>query len=53
MLRTLKLKTLHRDIKTGFNSVIHTRILESLTGCRTMFLFAVFCKMGALERNAY
>ena len=29
------------------------RALESLAGCRTMFLFAVFCKIGALERNAY
>ena len=29
------------------------RILESLAGCRTMLLFAVFCKIGALERNAY
>ena len=25
----------------------------SLAGCRTMFLFAVSCKIGALERNAY
>ena len=29
------------------------RILESLTGCCTMFLFAVFCKIGSLKRNAY
>ena len=29
------------------------RISESLAGCRTKFLFAVFCKIGALERNAY
>ena len=29
------------------------RILESLAGCRTMFLFAVFCKIGVLERNVY
>ena len=28
-------------------------ILENLAGCRTMFLFAVFCKIRALERNAY
>ena len=27
------------------------RILESSAGCRTMFLFAVFCNIGALERN--
>ena len=26
---------------------------ESLAGCRTMFLFEVFCKIGAFERNAY
>ena len=29
------------------------KILESLAGFRTMFLFAVFCKIGVLERNAY
>ena len=29
------------------------RILDSLASCCTMFLFAVFCKIGALERNAY
>ena len=28
-------------------------ILGSLAGCRTMFLFTVFCKIGVLERNAY
>ena len=28
------------------------RILESLAGCRTMLLFAVFCKIDPLERNA-
>ena len=27
--------------------------LGSLAGCREMFLFTVFCKIGALERNAY
>ena len=32
---------------------VWSRILESLAGCRTMLLFAVFCKIGALERNAY
>ena len=32
---------------------VHTRILESLAGCRTMLLSEVFCKIGALERNAY
>ena len=30
-----------------------TRMLESLPGCRTMFLFAVFCKIGALDLNDY
>ena len=29
------------------------RMLESLAGCRTMFLFTVSCNIGALERNAY
>ena len=33
--------------------LVSSRILESLAGCRTMLLFAVFCKIGALERNAY
>ena len=36
-----------------FGAMVVPRILESLTGCRTMFHFAVFCKIGALERNAY
>ena len=30
-----------------------SRMLESLARCRTTFLFAVFCKIGKLERNAY
>ena len=30
-----------------------SRMLESLAGCRTLFLFAVSCKIGALERKAY
>ena len=34
-------------------SLIQPRILQSLAGCRTMVIFAVFCKIGALERNAY
>ena len=33
--------------------LVRPRMLESLAGCRTMFLFAVSCKIGALERNAY
>ena len=34
-------------------NLVIARILESLTGCHTMFLFAVFYKISALERNAY
>ena len=30
-----------------------TRMLESLAGCRTMFLFAISCKVCVLERKAY
>ena len=33
--------------------ILDSRILDSLAGCCTMFLFAVFCKIGALERNTY
>ena len=32
---------------------VWSRILESLAGCRTMSLFAVFCKIGALECKVY
>ena len=28
-----------------------SRMLKSLAGCRTMFLPAVFCKIGVLERS--
>ena len=28
------------------------RMLESLAGCRVMFLFGVFCKIGALNHLA-
>ena len=28
-------------------------MLETLAGCRIMLRFAVACKTGALERNAY
>ena len=38
---------------TDINWLVWSRILESLAGCRTKFIFAVFCKIGALERNAY
>ena len=35
-------------------TLIKARMLKSLAGCRTMFFFfAVFCEIGALERNAY
>ena len=40
-------------IATDINWLVWSRILESLAGCRTKFIFAVFCKIGALERNAY
>ena len=39
--------------RKGDKVYVESRILESLAGCCTMFLFAVFCKIGALERNAY
>ena len=32
---------------------VETKILEGLTGCNTIFVFAVFCKIGALESNTY
>ena len=35
------------------NELDYSRILENLAGCRTMLLFEVFCKIGALEHNAY
>ena len=47
-------KMLH--LKSSYSRLIfcnQPRILETLAGCRTMFLSAVFCKVGALERNAY
>ena len=40
-------------ISTAEGLSIVPRILESSAGCRTMFLFVVFCKIGELERNAY
>ena len=30
--------------------LVYSRILESLAGCCTMFLFAVFCKMDAFKK---
>ena len=41
------------DVCRILNCNVWPRILESLAGCRTMIIFAVFCKIGALERNAY
>ena len=32
---------------------LKSRMLKSLAGCPEMYLFAVFCKIGALERNFY
>ena len=40
-------------ILTGQLASLLARILESLAGCRTMLPFAAFCKIGALERNAF
>ena len=39
--------------KNRFTDTSTKNIRELLAGCRTMFLFAVFFKIGALERNAY
>ena len=39
--------------KVEMKSPMSPMMLKSLARCRTMFLFAVFCKIGALERNAY
>ena len=33
--------------------LVYARIYESLAGCRTMVIFAVFCKIGVLEGNLY
>ena len=43
----------HKTTKRNKNILDNTRMLESLAGCRTMFLFTVSCNIGALERNAY
>ena len=45
----------HSSLKQfkGINSWFDQEYLESLAGCRTMFLFADFCKIGELEHNAY
>ena len=39
--------------KVEMKSPLRPMMLKSLARCCTMFLFAVFCKIGALERNAY
>ena len=40
-------------LHSWISSSIQPRILESLAGCLTMLLFAVFSKIGALKRNTY
>ena len=32
---------------------LEPRMLANVTGCRTMFPLAVYCKIGALKRNVY
>ena len=39
--------------KVEMKSPLRPMMLKSLARCRTMFLFAVFCKRGALGRNVY
>ena len=47
-------KSLYRLLGiAGCAMLLTPRILESLAGYRTMVIFAVFCKIGVLERNAY
>ena len=49
-----KMHNLGKLLKTSlvkFLPLVLTRVLESLAGCHTMFLFAVFCKTDTLERN--
>ena len=41
------------QISLKYIKLVTPRMLKSLAGCRTMFLFTVFCKIAALERNAY
>ena len=40
-------------VRKANNKFFTPTMLKSLVGCHTMFLFTVFCKIGALERNAY
>ena len=47
-------KSVFQLIPQVFSNNYHIlRILESLAGCRTMVISAVFCTIGALERNVY
>ena len=47
-------KSLYRLLGiAGCAMLLTPRILESLAGCRTMVIFTVFCKIGALESNTY
>ena len=39
--------------KVEMRSPMSLMMLKSLARCRTMFLFTVFCKIRALERNVY
>ena len=50
MLNIFELSRVWENVESW---LVYTRILEGLAGYRTMFLFAVFCEIGALERNAY
>ena len=55
------LRLLYNDHTSTYDSLLakaskpsmEPRMLESLAGCRTMFLLAAFCKISALERNTY
>ena len=48
-----KVQNLKKGPKIKNRCYVESRMLESLAGCRTMFLFTVSCNIGALERNAY
>ena len=55
------LRLLYNDHTSTYDSLLakankpsmEPRMLESLAGCRTMFLLEAFCKISALERNTY
>ena len=46
------IRSINRRLGTSLRYV-YAIMLENLAGCRTMFLFAVSCKIDALERNTY